>query len=409
MNNYHVIFSGVILDGFEITNVKQALAAKFKLTPEKAERLFSGQSHTLKRDIDHKTAYQYKSILEKLGASIELKPVAAAATTLSSLSLVPTEEEIKQKEQAQREQALKQQAEKASKQPASITCPKCASVQSNPVECDDCGIIFAKYAKHQAQQPMPANLSLEPMDNRPVPETVSQVSEAEEEGAASEASVIIDNDELNIAAIIAAVVATVIGAFVWQGIAIAFEVELGYIAWGIGGLIGVAALMFDARGQTIGIICGVLAVVAIFAGKYMAYDSLKETWQQEFLGFGTEFTEEFRSDYEQEKLFAQEYEQVKYDDEKLKVLIFEWGYTDANQVSDMGDADIAFFRDNVASRLEQLNQNNMTFEQWHASVFATIPEVLSTTDLMKENFGAIDLIFLFLGVGTAYRLARGNE
>jgi phosphate/sulfate permease len=82
-----------------------------------------------------------------------------------------------------------------------------------------------------------------------------------------------EEDSFAIGSLVLPVVAAIVGAFVWQLIAVAFGYELGLVAWGIGGAVGMAAAMAGGRGTGIGIVCSLLALMAIFGGKHMTMAS----------------------------------------------------------------------------------------------------------------------------------------
>lgn len=73
-------------------------------------------------------------------------------------------------------------------------------------------------------------------------------------------------------AIVAGLAAGVVGALAWAAIAYYAHVQLGILAWGIGGLVGVAVAV-ACKGETdslTGAIAAVIALGAILGGKYMA-------------------------------------------------------------------------------------------------------------------------------------------
>src|SRR5262249_29176997 len=69
-----------------------------------------------------------------------------------------------------------------------------------------------------------------------------------------------------------------IGAAIWAGIVIGSHRESGWIAWGIGGLVGLAVRLgsLPEEGSGPGVLAVLIAVVAIVAGKYMAVHFLVE-------------------------------------------------------------------------------------------------------------------------------------
>lgn len=83
---YAIVFSGEIVEGFQIISVKAHLAKMLRATPDKMQVLFSGKPVVLKRTADKAEAAKYGSALKKVGAHVRVKiiktdPSAAAAPT----------------------------------------------------------------------------------------------------------------------------------------------------------------------------------------------------------------------------------------------------------------------------------------------------------------------------------------
>jgi len=80
---YEVAFSGVILEGADIEQVKAKVAAMFKADATKLAHLFSGKRVVIKKNIDQATANKYKTALMNAGADCELKSLSDAAPSVS--------------------------------------------------------------------------------------------------------------------------------------------------------------------------------------------------------------------------------------------------------------------------------------------------------------------------------------
>ena len=65
---YKVIFDGDLLPGKKQADVQEKLAGLFNVDINKAAKLFSGKSHTVKSNLDLKYAKKYVRALAKLGA-----------------------------------------------------------------------------------------------------------------------------------------------------------------------------------------------------------------------------------------------------------------------------------------------------------------------------------------------------
>ena len=88
----------------------------------------------------------------------------------------------------------------------------------------------------------------------------------------------------NKGAVICATIAGILGAIIWAWIGYQFHIRIGYIAIGIGALVGLAAAM-GAGGEAdtnTGIMAAIIAVVAITFGRYAVYHFAVEDWIKEY-------------------------------------------------------------------------------------------------------------------------------
>jgi len=76
---YEVAFSGAILEGADIEQVKAKVGAMFKADAAKLAQLFSGKRVVIKKNIDQATANKYKAALTNAGADCEVKSLTEVA------------------------------------------------------------------------------------------------------------------------------------------------------------------------------------------------------------------------------------------------------------------------------------------------------------------------------------------
>ena len=69
--------------------------------------------------------------------------------------------------------------------------------------------------------------------------------------------------------------AAIAGAAIWGLLRIYGDMEHGAVAWGIGGLIGFAIIKAGGHGMVLSVAGGVLAVLAIAAGKQISFQSMQ--------------------------------------------------------------------------------------------------------------------------------------
>ncbi len=75
-SRYNVTFSGHLVPGMQVAEVKQNLVRLFKSTEKAIDKLFSGNIATVKKDLNHKVANTYLRAMKKAGAIAELEKIA---------------------------------------------------------------------------------------------------------------------------------------------------------------------------------------------------------------------------------------------------------------------------------------------------------------------------------------------
>lgn len=68
---YDLIFSGELVPGFELTQVKKNLQQLFRLDENKINALFSGKPISLKKGVDADAANRYRVAMKKAGARVD--------------------------------------------------------------------------------------------------------------------------------------------------------------------------------------------------------------------------------------------------------------------------------------------------------------------------------------------------
>lgn len=79
---FEVAFSGEIIAGADIEQVKAKVAAMFKADAAKLQHLFSGKRVVIKKNIDQATANKYQLALKNAGAQCEIKSLSAASESV---------------------------------------------------------------------------------------------------------------------------------------------------------------------------------------------------------------------------------------------------------------------------------------------------------------------------------------
>lgn len=78
---YNLEFSGQVIPGWDIDEVKANLAKLLKANEEKIYKLFSGGRFFIKKNVDHKAAIKINNALKNAGANCIITPAQAASAT----------------------------------------------------------------------------------------------------------------------------------------------------------------------------------------------------------------------------------------------------------------------------------------------------------------------------------------
>ena len=166
--------------------------------------------------------------------------------------------------------------------------------------------------------------------------------------------------------------------------------------------------MLGSKGLSTGVICGVFALLAILGGKYMAMESFQESWSDDITTAIEGQEEEFKQYYQQDLKAAEAFSEGVEGKEDLENFLHEHGYTEIYEVDEITDVEIANFNEYVVPNLKKIAEQKPTFEQWLQGSFQENLDDVSTMELVKSDIGIIGIIFLFLGVGTAFKIGKGG-
>jgi uncharacterized protein len=79
---YHIEFSGKIIPGWDIDEVKVNLAKLLKANEEKLYQLFSGRRLIIKKNVDHRAAVKINDVLKAAGADCVITPAADSSAVI---------------------------------------------------------------------------------------------------------------------------------------------------------------------------------------------------------------------------------------------------------------------------------------------------------------------------------------
>lgn len=180
--------------------------------------------------------------------------------------------------------------------------------------------------------------------------------------------------------------AAVAGAAAWAALIVFANRELVYLALGIGALVGFAMVKGRGHGQMVACCAAVLAVLSIGTGKFYAY--------RHFLDETVSSNDELFAEYQAD---AKDWASLgkSPSDEQVDSFVLDHGYEAANA---------AAFRHGWAKQLEWLTANTPDAPQWHEHCAAVAAADYPFVDYLKEDFHLFDILFVGLGLATAYSL-----
>ena len=119
---YNVVFHGEFSPEYDIDEAKEKLAKIFKLKSETVDTLFSGQTVTIRKNVDEVTAQKYQKAAAGCGVIFELEPVGDPTQVAPQPS----------------------PAEVAARDATMVICPNCSFSQSRSTTCLQCGEFLIK-------------------------------------------------------------------------------------------------------------------------------------------------------------------------------------------------------------------------------------------------------------------------
>lgn len=197
-----------------------------------------------------------------------------------------------------------------------------------------------------------------------------------------------------------AVGAAILGMIVWYLIIVGTNTEFGILAWGVGAFIGFGCRVLGAGySQKLGIIAGVCAFVAIVGGEYLA----TRTAYQQFLDQFMEGAYEARLEYAQRAVQLETEEQTR--------AFLAEGMSDEEETvapADITPQQLAEFRQDELPKLKDFAEGRPTKAEFEREVRASLNSARMQAEVLKHSVSLWTVLWLFLGVGSAYRLGVGE-
>jgi len=286
--------------------------------------------------------------------------------------------------------------------PCEVNCPACGA--------DATALANASIREQLAARPIPVAARPAPLavPAAPAPSRVSRPYAAPSPAAPASARMAVlparpaakpkknpgDNAFRN--GVIGAAVGAVIGMIGWFLLIVGTGYSIGYAAWGVGAITGLGARIGGGEGGSkLGLIASLFAVFAIIGGQFLGVRSLA----QSVLG------KEAVASYQKELAYANQVVAAKSDDE-LKALIAQ---QDGETPSGVTDFHLQLFKQEDLPGLQSLAGG----EPSQAEFVSRMQKKANSLDLqmgvLEGSFGFLMILWLFLGVSSAYKIGSGSN
>jgi hypothetical protein len=200
----------------------------------------------------------------------------------------------------------------------------------------------------------------------------------------------------------AAIVSGLVGMGGWYLIVDLTQHEIGYAAWGVGVLVGFLTRKLAGNGNvTLGIVAAGSALLAIIGGQYLVTTHALEKYA----------TEQARLAYDARMAFAREAVGAQ-SDEQLQVLLARYGTNEEGAALDsnaISAEQVARFRAEGLPRLREFVEGKPTREESERAMVEEFKASIPQLAVLKASVSVWTLLWLVLGVGSAYKLAAANE
>lgn len=172
--------------------------------------------------------------------------------------------------------------------------------------------------------------------------------------------------------------------------------EIGYAAWGVGLLAGLGARVLGKQGSTmLGVVCGLCALVAILGGEFLAAKSFADK----------EIDDMADEAYRARLAYAQSASKAQTDEE-VRALLANENEVEAAEVT---AEEIKDFRENELQELRDLANGKPSKVEYEAQFKKIKDSFIYQLLVLKESVGAFTLLWLFLGIASAYKLGADSD
>ena len=199
--------------------------------------------------------------------------------------------------------------------------------------------------------------------------------------------------------VIGAVVAGCIAMIAWFLVIKITHYQIGYAAWGVGILTGYGArLLYKDTSHLLGIVSGASALLAIIGGQFLATN----------LFLNEELDQLCETRYQDECSYAREAIKAQ-NDQDIRTVLAKYESDKDKQISpeQITEKQIAEFRKDEQPDLKKFLAGTPSKTEYIRRIKAVIYKTIPTSAILKESLNLFTLLWIFLGVGSAFKIAAG--
>ena len=199
-----------------------------------------------------------------------------------------------------------------------------------------------------------------------------------------------------------AMVGGFLGMLGWYFLIKATGVEIGYAAWGVGVLAGIGARILGHSGSNVlGVSAGVCALVAIVGGQFLAAkSSVNEIFDQAAKGA-----------YESQLAYAKDALRAipTGSDAEIQAFLAKEAAKEGGEAERITEAEIQEFRLKELPKLRELASGKRGARDFDKEMQKVKESLVGDLLILKESLSLFTLLWIFLGVGSAYKIASGGS
>lgn len=200
-----------------------------------------------------------------------------------------------------------------------------------------------------------------------------------------------------------------VGAIGWALLLKQAGYEIGWIAWGIGALVGWAAVKAGGRGRTLAVGAAVLTVFSIFAGKLLGYHLQVRASAEEMADQEVQAYDEYMRD-------ASDWAELCANGQPTPEAVR--GFMSTHEYVEPGQGPIPVeqldsFLADMAPRLERMHSEKPSPEEFRARSASDLTTMVyaesSLPELVFADLNLYDALFAFFGISTAFGLVMRSK